>query len=1468
VAIVLLLMLLIVILSIPSVQTFIANKVTDNLNETYGTDINIKRLGLNWKGEVDIREVYIADHHQDTLIYAKELQTNIVSFQNLIQGDLGFGNIHLTDSKLYVITYKDEETDNLSIFSEKFNTGEPPSDNPFTLFSNDVQLTNSHIKIINYNLDTPEVFDFTNVNLLADNFKITGPDIDANIKELSLDAQRGFTIKNLETDFSYTMEKMELKELTLQSEHSLIKGEILLDYSENGLADFENDVKIDATFKDSEVSTNDLNVFYDEFGKDQIITLNTDFDGTLNQFKTTNTRMATSSTVIQGDYTFSNLLKAADAFSISSKNHTIQTNYYDLRRFMPRVLGDVLPNQLKDIGAVTFKGNTTLTASQLITNSAINTGVGSAKTDIELGNITDFDNAYYNGKVELNGLNLGKLAGTTSLGKVTANLDIEGRGFTQETVSTLIEGAISSFNFEGYEYKNIEVTGTLRDPVFNGNLTINDPNLKMNFEGLIDVSEDFNQYDFEANVEFAELNKLNLIKRDSVSVFVGNIVMDMDGTTVNDAVGTISFKETFYQTATDDYFFDDFEITSTFEEEERIIAINSPDIITGSIKGRYLIEDIPDLFRNGIGSIYANYIPGEVTTNQYIDYEFEVYNKIVDLFVPQLKLGDNTKVKGSVSSDQSKFKLDFRSPELLLYDNYLGKVNIQVDNDNPLYNTYISVDSVYTGFYNVVDVNIINKTINDTLYVRSEFKGGEKKEDLFNLSLYHTINPDGNSVVGVKKSDITFKDNVWYLNEDNNSLNKVVFDDNFKDIRIDSLVLNHNNEIIQLSGQLRDSTYKNLKLRFKDVNIGNITPEVDSLRLKGNVNGKLDFLQQNGAYYPNSSVSIDGVEINEIPFGDLSLAIEGNEDLSKYNINTTLVNNDVKSINAIGSIDVSPDNPTIDLNVALNEFNMQAFSPFGADVITDIRGLITGSAKVTGSYKSPEINGLFNLENSGLKVPYLNIDFDLENDAKVVMTKNKIALDAITITDTKYNTKGTFIGSASHKAFGDWKLDMDISSNNLLVLDTPPEEDALYYGTAFIDGTASIKGPVDELVIDVVATTEENTSFKIPLSDVASIGDDSFIKFLSPAEKEARVSGETLVTEDPKGLSINFELDINEKAEVEVVVDKTNNSTLKGRGAGILLIELNTLGKFNMWGDFLVIDGDFDFRYGGIIQKNIEVVSGGSINWNGDPERAQLDLTAKYETDANPSILLDNPTVNRKIPVNVLVDLTGELIQPDINFRIDFPRVSSVVKSELDYKLQNEELMEKQALFLIASGNFVNDNYGGANLGTGALVERVSGLVNELFADQDSKFSVGLDYSQGSRLPDQETADRFGITLSTQINERILINGKVGVPVGGVNETAVAGDIEVQWLVNEDGSLRMKFFNRQADLQFIGEDQIFEQGAGITYSVDFDTFRELVNKLFNKNLTLESEEEEKIPATPGDDEIPVNFNTQATEQEE
>ena len=1454
----LLVLLLVVVFSLPSVQTKLAGRLTSYLNQTYNTQITIDRLGLNWKGNIDLRDLYIKDHHQDTLIYAGQLQTSILSFSNLLKTDVSLGYVTLSDTKLFIKTYKNEASDNMSVFSGKFNSGTKAA-SIFKLSADDVFINSSAIKITDQNLSTPLLFDLTGVEASAKDFEIEGPDVFATITSLALTSKRGFEITGLSSQFSYTTEQMTLKNMELETSQSTLKGDVVMNYSANGYSDFVNTVVFTASFTPSSIATNDLNGFYNEFGSNQTIDFKGNFKGVLNDFSYTKAAIATSNTKLAGDYYFKDVLKGATAFNINFRRHDITTSYYDLRRFLPNILGKVLPEELSKLGVFDYDGSSQINSNIFTTDAIFKSDIGVATTSLSIDNYKDVAQASYKGNIILSSFDIGALTKEPSLGEVSANVSIDGRGFTQKTVDTGLSGVISSFSFQGYDYKNITLQGALKDPVFNGDLSIDDPNIQLDFKGLVDVSKSFNQFDFQADVHFAELNKLQLVSRDSVSVFAGKVVVDMDGTTIDDIVGSFSFQQTFYQNQDDDFYFDDFKIASSFEDQKRIIDINSPDICNGTISGNFLIKDISNLFRNGLGSMYANYIPREVTTNQYIDYDLSVYSKIVEVFVPELQVGENSRLRGSVSSDESKFQLDFKSPELLLYNNYLGKVNVQVDNDNPLYNTYVSVDSVYTGIYDLKNFSLINKTYNDTLYVQSVFKGGSKKQDVFDLALYYTINPQGKSVVGIKRSEISYKDNTWYLNKDNNKKNKVVFDDRFSAIAIDSLQLNYKQQQIAFAGVIRDSTYKNLKVRFKDVNIGDIIPPVDSLQLSGTTNGSLSFLYENGAYFPKSNVTIDDVIINTIGFGDLILDIDGNQDLTKYRIASSLTNKNVRSFNALGTIDFAPKVSQLDIDVRLNDFNLQAISPFGANVVTKIRGDASGALQVMGNYKKPKILGTINLKNSGLKVPYLNTDFDLANSTQMIVSNNTLKVISTDITDTKFNTKGVFSGIATHDNYRDWNLNLQIEApERLLVLDTPPDEDELYYGTSFISGNAVIQGPIEALDIKVFAATQEGTTFKIPLSDTESIGDDSFIKFLSPQEKRTRTSGQQIVKKEIKGLSVDFDLDINENAEVEVVIDKVNNSTLKGRGAGTLLIRLDTKGKFNMWGEFTVIEGLYDFRYGGIIQKKIAVVPGGNINWDGEPDRARLSISAKYATQANPAVLLDNPSFNRKIPVDVLVDLTGEIIQPELNFNIDFPRTSSTVKSELEFKLQSKEEIEKQAIFLLTTGSFVNEGMGGANF-AGTLVDRVSDLVNGLFADEDGTFNVGLDYSQGNRTPNLQTADRVGISLQSKINERILINGKVGIPVGGANETAIAGDIEVQWLINEDGTLRMNFFNRQADIQFIGEDQIFEQGLGMSYNVDFNTLSELIEKLFNKKLTLEGDGLD-TPFVPDDTSFPANFN--------
>ena len=135
------------------------------------------------------------------------------------------------------------------------------------------------------------------------------------------------------------------------------------------------------------------------------------------------------------------------------------------------------------------------------------------------------------------------------------------------------------------------------------------------------------------------------------------------------------------------------------------------------------------------------------------------------------------------------------------------------------------------------------------------------------------------------------------------------------------------------------------------------------------------------------------------------------------------------------------------------------------------------------------------------------------------LTEQQFRFDNIAINDIKYGTQGVLDGFIGHQNFKEWTLGLNISSDRLLVLDTEYDEDVLYYGTAFIDGSASIYGPTDELVIDVIASTQRGTVFKIPIRESQSIGDISYIHFLSPEEKAARLQEKRSKCRTSKGWS-------------------------------------------------------------------------------------------------------------------------------------------------------------------------------------------------------------------------------------------------------------------------------------------------------------------------------------------------------------
>ena len=1440
------------ILSLPPVQTRLAQKATTWLNDTYNTNINVEKVKLSvFFGDVTLDNVYIADYKNDTLVYAHHLNTSLLSLKRLTEGDLELGGIEAETLIFKIITYEGETDTNLDVFVEKLvGSNTEPSSDPFELTATEVDVEGGEFILIDHNTEIVNLLVLHDMKIEVEDLEIRGPNVKVPVDQLQFKTRRGLVVDHLRGDFRYTKQGMSLEGMQLNTGGSDLQGDIFLTYDREDFSEFFDKVVFKGNFKDSNLALDEINLYYDEFGKGKRLSFATNFEGVLNKLQLTDAVLRSGNTDLSGDFLFYNLFNRDRTFRMEADLKRASSNYSQLGALMPRILGNALPANFSRVGQFTVSGSVDLTPDKIYSRLALNTDLGKGYTDLTLTDYDNIEEASYSGFFSLTGFDLGGFLENPELGLTSMDMNIDGSGFRKESLNTEVIGQIFKLGYNGYEYNDLSVSGILKDQLFDGRVISRDPNFDMDFKGLADLSGQANEFNFVASVTRADLKRLNFLKRDSVAVFKGRINMNVVGNNLDDFEGVVRFSNTEFINQNDTYYFDDFSITSEFSDNERILKINSPDIITGTVEGVFKVNELGNLVSNSIGSIYTNYNPYEISEGQFVDFNLNIYNKIVEVFFPEVRFGPNTFIKGSMSADDGEFRLTFRSPHIDAYGNSFDSINVNIDNKNPLFNTYVEVSQIESGFYDVSQFSLINTKIQDTLFFRTEFKGGEEFNDEYNLNFYHTFNDEQRSVIGLKKSELGLKGNKWVINEKNDQQNKFTFNRTLDSIEIDQVVMNFGEEQILLEGTLIDSTSKDIDLEFNKVSLEHIIPDIDSLDMKGIIDGNLNILQRNNNYVPTSTLKIADFEVNDYTLGNLFVGIIGNRDLSSYDVNVKVVEGARERVNILGQINYANKETRLNLNAKLDEFLLDAFSPMGGIVLSDLRGTASGQVKITGPLSNPAMNGSIDLYNAGLKIPYLNLDLDFNPVARVGLEQQSFIFDELTLTDSKYKTQAYFSGAINHSGFSDWYLDLDLRSkgDRFLVLDTEAGNDELYYGTAFISGSAEITGLTDELLnIEVAARTEKGTVFKIPISDETEIGDLSFINFV---DKSNGSNAAVRELQEYKGLELFFDLDVTPEAEVEIVIDEKTGSSLKGSGAGNMLIEINTNGKFNMWGDFITSKGEYNFKYGGFIDKRFNVRPGGTIVWNGDPLQADVNISAIYSLYANPSVLLDNAQYTRKIETEVVINMRGELVQPTFDYEINFPTASAVTNSELQYRLDDNTKREMQAFSLLSQGAFINDLSITQQAVTGNLVQTASSMFNQILNSGDGVFDVGVSYEIGARNPNQDfvTDDRLGVTVSTQISDRILVNGKIGMPIGGVSESVVAGDVEVQILLNDDGTLSATIFNRENEIrQFFAQEQGYTQGVGLSYQVEFDTFRELFRKLIGR---VEDEEQEGVKSAP------------------
>jgi len=1423
------------------VQTKLGIYATNKINEDFGTNLSIGKVNLSFLGSIALKEVQIKDHHKDTLIFVKKISTSLLSVKKVFNNKLLFDAITIEDAFYFMKTYKGETTNNMSVFTASFRSDTPKDslDLPFILKANNVYIQNLDLRISNDNKEKPLNFSATNIGGNVQDLDIVGAVVALNTRGLYFRTNQDLQVTSFTTNYKFTKSAMTFESTILETKNSRLSANIFFTYGRGGLSNFNDKVQIEAEFKESNLKVLDLKKIYSELNGGDMISFSGKMKGKLNNFNLNNLKLTTEKGIrLDGNLDFKNAVNRERGFIFNGDLNTLTASYKKLKNIAPILLGENLPSEFEKIGQFDVKGKVNIAPSKVKAILTLKSQIGTVVTDLEINNGDEIETASYKGDIQFVKFNIGSFLNNPIIGNVSLKGIVKGSGFKLGKMNTKFVGAVSELNINDYSYHNIIANGQYQNNKFDGSLVIDDTNLKMKLNGLVDLSTEIHKFDFKSNISYLNLKETNLFTRDTTAIVKGVIALDIAGNTFDDITGIANFKNVRYTNQKEEHRFEEFTLTSSLKDSIKTIDVASKDITQGSIKGKFSFSELPRVAQNALGSIYTNYKPYKVEPKQYLDFNFIVYNQIINVFFPKVFIDDKTKIKGKINADKELFRLSLNSPRIDAFGTEVKDLSFRTDNKNKLYNTSLTADEVKTAYYNISKLNLLNRTENDTLYFKSIFKGGNKKNEDFNLDFFYTFNSEGKSVLGFEKSSFIFKENNWNINPDNKNTDKITFDLKTNEFNFSQFKLVSGEQKIKFIGNLKGTEEKVLLVDFTKVKLQSFLPKIDSLALKGVLSGSLDFVQKEGIYAPEGSLKIANFEVNNFNQGDLFLNIKGENSYKKYSTDLFIESKDVKSISASGTLDFSAERPIIDLEVFLEDFKLNAFSPLGKNVLSSLRGSATGNFTLRGFISNPDMDGALRLNNAGLKFPYLNINYDFEGESVITLLEQSFILEDFKLRDIKNNTKGVLKGDISHFNFKQWFLSLKIESDNLMVLDTENKEEAQYYGAAFIDGSADIFGLTDRLTIDINAKTMPGTIFVVPLKDVQTVDSYGLIYFKSDKivvkERQKEIALESL-----KGLTLNIDLEVTKDAVAEVVIDEVYGSQLSGRGTGNLQIEINTRGKFNMFGDYIVNGGVYDFKYGGFVNKPFIIQKGGTVSWNGNPADANLDVTAVYKAKANPGVLLENFNSNRNIEVDLVTRISGGLFNSKQELDIQLTNVEATIANELEFILNDNNVNEKtkQFISLLAFGNFINPDKIGfdakSNI-TNTASSAISSAFSSILNTPDSKFKLDVDYQQEQNNSDLDRLNidnQVDLSVSTKVGDNVIINGKVGVPIGTQTQSSVIGEVKVEVLLNTEGSFRGVIFNRQNEIQYTTEDQGYTQGLGLSYQVNFNTLNSLLTKI-------------------------------------
>ncbi|MEO6670993.1 MAG: translocation/assembly module TamB domain-containing protein [Ferruginibacter sp.] len=1313
--------------------------------------------------------------------------------------------------------------------------------------------------------DGQHVF-ISSINGELSDIAFTNDTLSASV-HLSAKERSGFIIKKLTASMKFTPGMMEFKDLDLITNNSHLKNYYAMRYDSfnKDMQDFLHSVNLEGRFTDSELNTDDLAFFAPELSDmKRVFYFNGKAKGTIDNLSARDLKIKTGNTFVDGDIALRGLPDITKTF-IDFKGNNLQTNYKDLVTIIP-ALKNITQPQLSKLGNIYFKGNFTGFINDFVTYGTIVSNLGTANTDINM-KIPEYGPALYSGKINTQNFRLGQFMNSTEFGTISLNGKVKGSGFTLKDLNANFDGDIKQIEFNGYNFQNIQVNGDFEKSLFKGHLTIDDPNIKINFlDGSLSLAGKKEiAFNVVADVAYARLKNIHFTKDDfSLKGFFG---LNFTGNNIDNFLGTARVFDAQLTHDTTLLSFDSLTLSSFMRDDKKYLSLESNEI-DAELNGKFKILELPDAFKLFLNRYYPAYIkkPSYKLSDQ--DFSFDIKTREVDeyikLFDKRLRGFNYSSITGRLNLAKSELSVNADVPEFIYDGKSFTNIKLTGNGNGDTLKADISVDAIgISDSLHFPGTKLQLTAHNDVSEIHLKTSADKTLSD---AELNATIQTYADGIkVHFSPSSFIINDKKWEIEKDG----ELTIRKRFLDASEIKFV--HNNQQLTISTQLNEeNSNTDIIAKMKEIDLEDFTPfAFKDPSLKGKLTGTAIVSDPFGKFGIAFQGEADSLSMNEKYIGKVRLDATANTITGavKFKVNSDEADNTFAvdgSLNYKDSTDIG-----LNLDFAGKRVNVNILEPYMNSIFDKMSGFAETNLKIYSRNGEQFITGDAKLTNDTIRVQYTQCPYVIK-DQLIHFAENVIDLGHMRIRDT-LNNEGTISGKIYHRFFDDLSFEnVRLETGKLLLLHTTKKDNADFYGNVIGRAILNIDGPTTNLVmnIDGEPSILDSSHIYLPTGTSKEGNATDYIEFIQFG---------TEMEEEVKGLKstnivVNLNLKANPACKIDVILDEETGDVIKGEGNGNISIRAGNKEPLTIRGKYELTKGEYTFNFQTFFKKPF-TLNNGSITWTGDPLLANIDIQAEYlAKDVDISQLTTTGKLVQKQDIIINANLTGSLQKPLVKFEFDLPANSEIRKDYIIVKrladFQNDENeMNKQVASLLLFNSFIigDQNFlsGGNTLAavTSSVGGIISGWLTTLFNKQLEKATKGILSTYIDINPTfdiQKNASQ--LQASVKAGLKLLLSSRLVLLVGGNldynNSTytqqlekkgLVTPDISIEWLLNKEGSIRVVGFNRSSvDFTLTQRNR---SGVQLSYRKDMNKFWDI----FKTRKKIEAEEKKrnskpKVPA--------------------